>query len=234
MSYPDLSRLARVCPTGADAPEEPVPAQARALATPDIVNAILSHLGDGNFSLACRAAARWCDGTSHEMRGFCNDEGAWATLLASVFPDALPRGVGQSNKSWFFELCNRHREVLVADAARHEAQREVDRARERHERAWHEMDHLQHDILWRNTGRPEAEARLYHPERSTDQMRADLEIARGPYEEAETQLDAAIQRLNAANARYELMKYRANGIGPNVLPNAPNVFDGVDDEPEDE
>jgi len=65
-------------------------------------------------------------------------------------------------------------------------------------------------------------------------MRIDLDIARRAFEEAETQLNTALERLESARSTYYMRKLRANGIGPNVLPNVPNVFDGVDDEPEDE
>ena len=130
MLYPDLSRLSLVCPTGMplprgthnheaggsnDPPPPPPPqagpAQRYALGMADVVAAILRNLGDGNYTDACRVAARWCNLNS-EHRAACETHQPWTDLTQAVFPGTRapdPRNHEPEHpKDWFFYLCNRH------------------------------------------------------------------------------------------------------------------------------
>ena len=98
MLYPDLRRLSLVCPTGMpgtnqaessgsnDPPPPPRagPAQREALGQRDVVATILRNLGGGNYTDACRVAARWCSLNSEHM-AVC-DDGVWEQLTEAVFP----------------------------------------------------------------------------------------------------------------------------------------------------
>jgi len=126
MLYPDLGRLSLVCPTGmpgtnqaessgSNDPPPPPPAQAgpaqrEALGQRDVVEAILRTLGDGNYTDACRVAARWCSLNKTHM-AVC-DDGVWKQLTQAVFPGTRapdPRNhEPERPKDWFFYLCNRH------------------------------------------------------------------------------------------------------------------------------
>ncbi len=126
MLYPDLRRLPLLCPTGAnndheasgsnDPPPQAGPAQRYALGRQDVVTAILSNLGGGNYEDACRVAARWCNLNS-EHREACKADGPWRELTQAVFPHSRapnPRDHEPTNpKDWFFYLCHRHARMAV-------------------------------------------------------------------------------------------------------------------------
>ena len=137
MLYPDLRRLSLVCPTGMpgtnqaessgsnDPPPPPRagPAQREALGQRDVVATILRNLGGGNYTDACRVAARWCSLNSEHM-AVC-DDGVWEQLTEAVFPGIRapdPRNhEPERPKDWFFYLCNRHARVyqLIRFAQHH-------------------------------------------------------------------------------------------------------------------
>ena len=121
MLYPDLRRLALVCPTGMPLPhgthnheaggsndplppspsrarpgegdEAPPTAQSEALGDNDILYSILLALADGDVKDVCRSAARWCNLTkAHQVA--C-DDGVWKELTRIVFPNARAPNTGR-------------------------------------------------------------------------------------------------------------------------------------------
>jgi len=125
MLYPDLRRLAIVCPTGMPLPsgthnheaggsndplppppsrarpgegdEAPATAQEEALGKDDILHSILLALADGDFADVCRAAARWCFLNKTHMAA-C-DDGVWEQLTRVVFPDARAPNTGRIGRT---------------------------------------------------------------------------------------------------------------------------------------
>lgn len=125
MLYPDLRRLALVCPTGMPLPrgtnnheaggsndplppppsrtrpgegdEAPATAQEEALGKPDILYSILLALADGDFADVCRAAARWCFLNKAHMAA-CED-GVWEELTGLVFPNARAPNTGRADRT---------------------------------------------------------------------------------------------------------------------------------------
>jgi len=121
MLYPDLRRLALVCPTGMPLPhgthnheaggsndplppsasrarpgegdEAPPTAQSEALGKNDILHSILLALADGDIKDVCRSAARWCNLTKAHQAA-CGD-GVWEELTRIVFPDARAPNTGR-------------------------------------------------------------------------------------------------------------------------------------------
>ena len=138
MLYPDLRRLALVCPTGGTNDEEaggsndplppsrsrarpgegdeaPATAQEEALASEDILHSILLALVDGTIVDVCRAAARWCFLNKAHMAA-C-DDGVWEQLTRVVFPNYRAPNTGRAGRSdeptnpkdWFFHLCTQNK-----------------------------------------------------------------------------------------------------------------------------
>lgn len=125
MLYPDLRRLALVCPTGMPLPrgthnheaggsndplppsasrarpgegdEAPATAQSEALGKKDVLFLILLALADGDIKDVCRSAARWCTLNNAHMAA-CGD-GVWETLTRIVFPNARAPNTGRIGRT---------------------------------------------------------------------------------------------------------------------------------------
>ena len=120
---PDLGRLA-LCPTSGTndseaGPSQPPagPHQRYALGQADVLRAIILSIAgeDDDPEEACRAAARWCNLNSEHRRA-CED-GGYALLTMSLFPESRPKPPGVSDEDWFFHLCHEEQVELKRDFA---------------------------------------------------------------------------------------------------------------------
>ena len=132
MLCPDLSRLVRVCPTGAgtnqdessgssdsnDSNGSPGPAIRAVLGggNAPLVAAILAAINADDYERACNTARIWCNRVSHTNRAACDADGpAWLALTRAVFPhtiDPYP-WEPQGEKDWFFYICNRQENAIA-------------------------------------------------------------------------------------------------------------------------
>ena len=79
----------------------------------DVASNILMQIQAGNYESACEQAANW-ENTCKLIHKGCDNQHAWLILINSVFgKDAPipPKDRNISNRNWFFELCNRHRNM---------------------------------------------------------------------------------------------------------------------------
>jgi len=219
MLYPDLGRLslAHACPTGMalprgthnheaggsnDPPPPPPPVagpvQRYALGQRDVVAAILSNLGGGNYEDACRVAARWCSLNS-EHQAACEAHQPWTDLTQAVFPHSRapnPRDHEPEHpRDWFFYLCNRHARVAALQNLINKMEITKKYLSAQHMRDAY-SDSLRHKERLRAAQRSRASNELFTPGHSGHVRRSQIEELQKKLEKAKRD----VQRYEAEGA----------------------------------